>query len=388
VGKLAKKYTAMRYFFLLCCFLLFTKSGISQDVFFYEQSQIRGFLNPALTGINGSLSFTVLGKEQYLNTLGDFFSAGISVEQSWPCAKVDVGIFHLYDREGAGLFTTNHSGLNFVYTLPFDMAGTLNNIRIGTKFQYTYKTIDWDRLVFSDQIDPKYNLTDAFGIPNPTDFIPPDWNSSSRLTVGLGLIHKVEIGRVDEWSLTWGGAIENYTNTFEDKGYDSILRLEKDKNRLIDKWSVYLAPEFPLTRSYKDYFGLRPSLVLLSESTLLNLQLGFDINYRRAYGLGVYLSAGHFKDFGRDTRSFILNSYLRAFTTRNAQLNVGFQYVHNIGGFSEVFGQTMQVTFGYSFRQDGCGSSSAETGGCPPVSRRHRLMYENIWFHPFEGINK
>lgn len=56
---------------MLCWCLFFAKFGISQDAFFYEQNQIRGFLNPALTGINGSLSFTVLGKEQYLNTLGD-----------------------------------------------------------------------------------------------------------------------------------------------------------------------------------------------------------------------------------------------------------------------------------------------------------------------------
>lgn len=378
----------MKFVFLLFCYLFFAKFGISQDAFFYEQNQIRGFLNPALTGINGSLSFTIMGKEQYINTIGDFLSAGISIEQSWPCTKVDAGIFHVYDREGTGLLTTNHTGLNFVYTVPFEISSTLNNVRIGTKVQYTNKTIDWDRLIFSDQIDPKYNLTDAFGIPNQSDFIPPDWSSSSRLTVGLGLIHRVEIGRVKTWSLTWGGAVENYTNTFEDKGYDSILRLEKDKKRLVDKWSLYLAPEFPLNRSYKDYFGFRPSFVLLSESTLTNVQLGFDINFRRAYGLGIYFSAGHFKDFEQDTKSLIFNSYVRALTIRNSQLNIGFQYVHNIGGFSEVFGQTMQVTFGYYFRQDGCGSTASTKSDCPPVSRKHRMMYENIWFHPVEGINK
>lgn len=367
---------------------LFLNIGISQDAFFYEPNQIRGFLNPALTGINGSLSFTTIGKEQYINTIGDFISAGISIEQSWPCTKVDAGIFHVYDREGNGLFTTNHTGLNFVYTLPFEISNTLNNVRIGTKIQYTNKTIAWDRLTFSDQIDPKYNLTDAFGVPNQSDFTPPDWNSSSRLTFGLGLIHKVEIGRTRKWSLTWGGAVENYTNAFEDKGYDSILRLEQDKYTVIDKWSIYLAPEFPLTRSYKDYFGFRPSFVLLKESSLLNIQFGFDFNYRRAYGLGLYISTGHFGDFKKDTKSLIVNSYVRALTTRNSQLNIGFQYVHNIGGFSEIFGQTIQVTFGYYFKQDGCASTPSTKSDCPSVSRKHRLMYENIWFTPVEGINK
>ncbi|MEL7421631.1 MAG: type IX secretion system membrane protein PorP/SprF [Bacteroidota bacterium] len=364
----------------------------AQDAFFFESNQIRGFLNPALTGINGSFSVTALSKEQYTNTFGDFLSAGVSVEESFPCVKVDAGLFYIFDREGDGLFTTHHAGFNFVYTIPFDVGRFANNIRVGTKFQYTLKSIDWDRLTFSDQVDPKYNLTDAFGIPNITDFVPPDWRTSSRMTMGLGIIHRVKLGKEDrrnvKWSLTWGGAVENYTNVFESQGYDSILRLQRDKNRLIDKWSIYVAPEFPLTKSYTDYFGFRPSLVVLQESSLTNIQLGFDINYRRAYGLGMYLGTGQLEDFRSDTKSYILNAYLRVLTTKLSQLNVGFQYVHNIGGLSEVFGQTMQLTVSYAFKKDGCASTPNVSTDCPSISARNEVLYENIWFSPVEGINK
>ncbi|MEL6659690.1 MAG: type IX secretion system membrane protein PorP/SprF [Bacteroidota bacterium] len=364
----------------------------AQDAFFFESNQIRGFLNPALTGINGSFSVTALSKEQYTNTFGDFLSAGVSVEESFPCVKVDAGLFYIFDREGDGLFTTHHAGFNFVYTIPFDVGRFANNIRVGTKFQYTLKSIDWDRLTFSDQVDPKYNLTDAFGIPNITDFVPPDWRTSSRMTMGLGIIHRVKLGKEDrrnvKWSLTWGGAVENYTNVFESQGYDSILRLQQDKNRLIDKWSIYVAPEFPLTKSYTDYFGFRPSLVVLQESSLTNIQLGFDINYRRAYGLGMYLGTGQLEDFRSDTKSYILNAYLRVLTTKLSQLNVGFQYVHNIGGLSEVFGQTMQLTVSYAFKKDGCASTPNVSTDCPSISARNEVLYENIWFSPVEGINK
>lgn len=376
----------MLVFFCLC----FVQAGISQDAFFFESNQIRGYLNPALSGINGSLSFTAIGKEQYLNQVGDFSTSGISIEQSWPCVKVDAGLFYVFDQEGDGLFTTHHAGLNFVYTLPLEGKSTksaVHNIRIGTKFQYTYKTIDWDRLTFSDQIDPKYNLTNAFGIPNFTDFVPPEWNNFGRLATGLGIIHRVTGGLIDRWSLTWGVSVENYTNAFESKGYDSILRLEKDKNGLIDKWSLYLAPEFPLTKSYKDYFGFRPSLVILQENSLTNIQVGGEVNYRRAYGLGLYLGSGHFRDFNHDTKSLIFNTYFRAITTDNTQFNVGFQYVHSIGGLSEIFGQTLQITLAYAFKTDGCASTPSTKTDCPPVSLRNKIMYENIWFSPVQGIN-
>ena len=361
---------------------------MTQDAFFYETNQIRGFLNPALAGINGALSFTVLGKEQYLNQVGDFATTGISVTQSWPCVKVDAGLYYIFDREGEGLFATHHTGFNFVYTVPFDIGATEHNLRLGTKFQYSRKTIDWERLTFSDQIDSKYNLTDAFGIPNTTDFVPPDWNGFSRLTMGLGIIHRVTGGFINRWSLTWGISLENYTNVLEGKTYDSILRLEKEKTRLIDKWSFYLAPEFPLTGSYRDYFGLRPSLVVLQESSLTNIQLGAEVNYRRAYGLGLYVGSGQLRDFSSDSKSLIMNTYFRAFSTPNAQFNMGFQYVHGIGGLSEVFGQTLQVTLSYTFRQDGCASTPSSKVDCPPVSLRNKIMYENIWFSPLQGINK
>lgn len=359
----------------------------AQDAFFYESKQIRSYINPALTGLNGSLSFNIIGKEQFINNVGDFISGGISIEQSWPCSKIDVGIYHIFDKEGAGSFKTNHTALNFVYTLPIKIKRNLHNFRIGIKLQHTNKFIDWDGLVFSDQIDPKYNLTDAFGVANPSDFTPPDWSSISRLTMGLGFIHKVNIGHVYKWSLTWGASVENYTNAFESKGYDSILAIENDKNRLINKWSFYLAPEFPITKSYKDYFGFRPSVVILQESLLTNIQFGFDTNYRRAYGLGLYFGAGHFNEFDRDIKSLIVNTYVRAYSTRTSQLNIGFQYVHNIGGLSEVFGQTMQLSLSYHFKKDGCAGTPTTTSDCPPTSRRDQLLYENIWFTLAAGKN-
>jgi len=375
-------------FYLILISFLTQIEAKAQDAFFYESKQIRSYLNPALTGLNGSLSLNLIGKEQFLNDVGDFISGGASIEQSWPCSKIDVGLYHVFDKEGIGSFKTNHTAANFVYTLPVNIRRTLHNFRLGTKLQYTNKSIDWDGLTFSDQIDPKYNLTDAFGVSNNSDFTPPNWNSVSRLTMGLGLVHKVDLGLVYKWSLTWGVSVENYTNAFESEGYDSILALENDKNRLIDKWSFYFAPEFPLTKSYKDYFGFRPSIVLLQESTLLNLQVGFDTNYRRAYGLGLYFGTGSFNEFEGDTKSLIFNTYVRALSTKNSQLNIGFQYVHNIGGLSETFGQTLQVSISYNLKQDGCASTPTTTSDCPPTSRRHKLLYENIWFSPVEGINK
>lgn len=382
------KRSTMKRTYLIFIFFFFAYIGYSQDAFFYGNKQINGFLNPALTGINGALSFTLIGKEQYINTLGDFFSGGLSIEQSWPCHKIDAGVFHVFDKEGDGLFTTNHTGASIVYTIPFNFFGELNNIRIGFKPQFTQKSVDWSKLTFSDQINPKYNLEDGSGGINQSAFNAPTWNTLRRFTLGVGAIYKVDVGRVYKWSMTCGFSIENFTNLSGEKDYDSILRLPNESSKHINKWSLYMAPEFPLTKAYNNYFGFRPSLIMLREGTFTNLQLGFEVNYRRAYSLGFYFGNGHYNDFDQDTKTLVFDSNFRLTMNRTSQLSLGFQYIHNIGGFSEVFGQSLQVTIGYYFKNDGCASTPTTRSDCPPTSKSHRSLYENIWGTSVQGINQ
>lgn len=364
------------YLTIITCLLLST--SYSQDVFFEGTQQLRSYFNPALSGINGSLSFNLLAKNQFLNRT-DFITSGFNIEQSFPCANVDGGLYYLRDWEGEGFLNTHHAGMNVAYTIPFDAFHTFQNIRIGTKIQYTFKNVDWEKFTFSDQIDPKYNLANVLGTPNSTSFIPPDWNSASQLTLGVGIIHKLDIGFIDKWSLTWGGAIENYTSIFESSKYDSILRLKNDKNKLIHKWSFYLSPEFPLSHSYRNYLGLKPSFILLKEVSLTHIQIGVDLNFKRAYGLGIYFSSGSLSSLRKNTKSIMFNSFIRVWQNRISQINMGLQYSHNIGGLSQVFGQTLQFSISYIFKKDGCSSTPDLGSDCPQTSKRHNILYENIW---------
>ena len=382
------KIVEKKIFLLLLVISKLINPLMSQDLFFYETNHFRSLINPALTGINGSLSLNLVGKEQLLNTLDDFTSGGVSIEQSWPCARIDGGLFHVYDKEGDGFLQTNHTAANFVYTLPFKLKRNLNNIRFGTKIQYTSKQINWDELVFTDQIDPKYNLTNSLGIPNTTDFVAPVWNRISRLTLGVGMVHKTSIGYLRRNSITWGLAVENYTGLFENKGYDSFLKIPYDNSSLVNKLSFFFAPEISLTKSYFDYIGFRPCLIVLKESSLKNWQLGFDVNYRRSVSFGFFLSSGGLDRINKDNKYLIFSSSVQAIKTRKYQINLSLQYCHNVGGFSEVFGQSIQLNIGFVFKQDGCSGSPDTSADCPSISYRKDIIYDNVWFSPIGGINK
>ena len=371
----------IRFSLSILCFQILLNGLFSQDAMFYEPNQIKGFLNPALTGIYGSLSATVTAKEQYFNSTNDFTTAGVSLEYSLPCPRTDFGIFYINDVEGAAHLRTHHVGGSFVYTIPFELNEYMHNIRIGTKFQYTGKSIDWDRLIFSDQIDPKYNLLNSLGIRNLTAFEAPEINNRHRITIGLGIIHRMSLGRTNPWALTWGLAVDNYTNLFEGSSYDSLLGLEYNDSRIVNKWSFYLSPEIPIVNYKSRYYGLRPSLAYLSEVNLSNLQMGLEFNFQRAYGGGIYLGLANFKDIGRDTKTITYHGFLKILDTKDAQLNLGLQYIHNIGGLSEAFGQNIQVTLRYHIKYKGC--SPVKIPGstrCESFYQSGHVLYENIWF--------
>ncbi len=59
--------------------------------------------------------------------------------------------------------------------------------------------------------------------------------------------------------------------------------------------------------------------------------------------------------------------------------------MHNIGGLSQVNGQTLQVSVSYVLRKDACKGTPDQRADCPAVSQSHRTLYENIWYKTGEG---
>lgn len=368
----------LRFLFFILVFVNTSLQG--QDVFFLQSQQIPGFLNPGLTGLNGSLSLKLVAKNQLFGRQ-DFMSGGIAVEQSFPCYKLDGGVFHISDKEGAGSIVTHHTGANVVYTAPFKVGVVSHNIRLGSKFQFTHKSIDWEALTFSDQINPKYNLTNSLGIPNPTSFVAPDWNSYNQLTLGIGVVHRADFGKYYKWSLTWGVAADNYTSIFEKDSYESLLKLKNERDILVNKWSFYLKPEFPIVQSYKRYASFSPSVIFLKESSLSHYQIGFDLNYQRAYGVNLHYTSGQFRDIDFNTHAIIMGAYFKIPRGAFQQINFAIQYMHHIGGVSEVFGQSFQCTISYIFKRDGCASTPTTNTDCPQTSKSNAVHYDNIWIN-------
>ncbi len=123
-----------------------------QDPSFSQFYANRIYLNPAFTGIEPGVAVTGVTRMQWLRVDKGFQTYGLTAEMQLPVARVGLGLHLLRNTEGLGNLTTHRAGVTFAYTIP----GRNNNFHFGLEGRMVQKNLDWEELVFSDQLDPVY----------------------------------------------------------------------------------------------------------------------------------------------------------------------------------------------------------------------------------------
>lgn len=118
-------------------------------------------LNPALTGIKGGQNIALkAGIDKPLISYGDFYRPQLYsflYDGSFGKRKhFATGLY--FDEEKEGAIVNNSIGISFSGNLDISKATFYHNIRIGFSIAYAQMSIDFDKLVWGDQIDPRYGF--------------------------------------------------------------------------------------------------------------------------------------------------------------------------------------------------------------------------------------
>lgn len=141
----------MKKFYLgIFCILLSTVS-FSQDPSFSQFYANRTYLNPAFTGLDNGVSVAAVSRLQWLAADRGFRTYGMSFEIKRPFINSGFGIQLFQDEEGIGELTNTSVGLSYSYSIPLR---NHHEIKIGMQGRWVQKSIDWNKLIFSDQLDP------------------------------------------------------------------------------------------------------------------------------------------------------------------------------------------------------------------------------------------
>ena len=140
---------------LLFFFLLASKL-VGQDMQFSQFYASPLYINPGFTGSTVEHRFIMNYRHQWPNVPGAFQSYHASYDYN--AEAINSGFGLIMNREESGSFglTTNLVALSYAYRIQLNRKTFLQP---GMKFAYAFRSVDFNKLVFNDQLEQDASLT-------------------------------------------------------------------------------------------------------------------------------------------------------------------------------------------------------------------------------------
>lgn len=255
--------------FLISCGLT------AQDFDFSQWYNNPTYYNPAYVGLTSGLKARFTYRRQMVKIHGDFktyaFSADIA-ERSLPGAG---GIGILVDNYNASQGMVNHTIVGIMPSVRVPIAEYMV-MQFGAQAAFVQKRINWDNLIFPDQLDPRY------GNIYPTEFVAPNSNKITYPDFTAGLLFQFKGNNV---SGVVGGAWHHLTRPNE-SFYEGTSPLAR-------KWVVHMDLIWELDQVRRGYhkrtanFKVNPGFIYQNQATLSQYALGVNFYFTSIY-LGMW----------------------------------------------------------------------------------------------------
>jgi len=217
---------------LVFAFLFITMNivGKAQDPHFTQYFSTPINLNPAFAGYEGCSRVSGGVRDQWPNVSGSFLTSVLSYDQYVKPVRGGLSINYMWDSEGDGILQS-HS-LMIAYAPSFKIFNQKLLISPAIEVGCMGKFLDWDKMTFGDQIDPRYGFAYDTTRSNPSHKYLFDLNAGILISHG---------------ALVYGAAIHHINQP--DEGFFS-------KSQLPMRYSGH----FSWVYSFNDNIKLSPSL--------------------------------------------------------------------------------------------------------------------------------
>lgn len=146
--------------------LLTAGNTMGQDPHFSQFYANPLYLNPSMAGSVICPRLILNFRNQWPSILGTYVTYSASYDQHIEALSGGIGVMVNADRAGAGtLNTTQVSGI-YSYRLEVSRGFSIKAALQATYFQ---RSLDWDKLTFPDQLDPKYGFVYNSNEPLPDE---------------------------------------------------------------------------------------------------------------------------------------------------------------------------------------------------------------------------
>ncbi|MFQ5447580.1 MAG: type IX secretion system membrane protein PorP/SprF [Saprospiraceae bacterium] len=191
--------------------LLMGGAAQAQDPVFSQFNATPLLLNPAFAGTTYAPRISANYRNQWPsfadNGAAAYNTYAVSYEQFIPAFNSGFGVVVMADNAGGGLIKATTASVTYAYRIE------VNNdlsLKLGINAGFLQTLVDWDQLIFLDQLDPVTGSVDPAGNPNPTNEIRPGQLNKTLFDVGAGLL---------AFSNKYYGGISIQHLTTPDEGY-------------------------------------------------------------------------------------------------------------------------------------------------------------------------
>lgn len=136
---------------------VFVSKVFAQDIFFSQYISNPMYLNPALAGALTKDRIVLNYRDQWPGLTSFSKTTAISYDGYSYRLNSGFGAQFIHDKLSGGALSSSNFLLNYSYRVALNSDW---NLGMGTKIRVNQKRLDASRLVFEDEIDPRYGLSD------------------------------------------------------------------------------------------------------------------------------------------------------------------------------------------------------------------------------------
>lgn len=167
-------------YFILFIFISITAIGLkAQDPHFSQFYANPIYLNPAFAGTKVCPRLVMNYRNQWPSIPGSYVTYNMSYDMHINAIAGGLGVIVQSDRAGEGVLTTQSAAIVYSVRIPLSKEWFM---KAGVQAGFIQKSLDWDKLTFGDQIDPKW------GFSNKTQDIPLSDPNVMNFDVTSGLL--------------------------------------------------------------------------------------------------------------------------------------------------------------------------------------------------------
>jgi len=303
--------------------LLAGTSAAAQDPIFSQFYAMPMQLNPGFAGSAFAPRVGVAYRNQWSGFSNAYRTYAVFYEQSLERLNSGIGFNLEGDNAGDGIFKTTRFSAVYAYRL-----NVTDNfaLKLGVEAGAHQTNLDWQRLIFPDQIDP------IGGIGDGTGEVPPETNTRTQLDISAGLLalsEKFYVGFSLKHLNTPNESIL-FVNDNLAQGLPLRYTLHGGTELVVKKGNKVRAPSF-----------ISPNFLFVSQGPYQQLNVG-------AYaGLGAIIAGGWYRHTFSNSDAVILMAGFR-----EGVFKMGVSYDVTVSGLSGRSGGTYELSLGILFDQN------------------------------------